>query len=111
MINLDNKNYYVGVTLALSCAIFGSLCNILINKCDQIKSSLLVFYAGVSGIIISILVCLANSKENFYHLGELKATDWLILTFLSLSGILGIVSLKDLKSNFILFTKALPFLI
>ena len=88
--------------MALSCAIFGSLCNILINKCDQIKSTLLVFYAGVSGIIISILGCLANSHENFYHLGELKATDWLILTFLSLSGILGKVSLKDLKSNFIL---------
>ena len=64
----------------------------------------MVFYAGVSGIIISILGCLANSQENFYHLGELKATDWLILTFLSLSGILGIVSLKDLKSNFILGT-------
>merc|ERR1711993_185689 len=58
----DNENYYVGVTLALSCAIFGSLCNILINKslfcsnttrckCDQIKSTLLVFYAGISGII------------------------------------------------------------
>ena len=78
--------------MALSCAIFGSLCNILINKCDQIKSTLLVFYAGISGIIISILGCLANSQENVYHLGELRITDWMILSLLSLSGILGIKS-------------------
>merc|ERR1712141_232228 len=111
----DNKNYYVGVTLALSCAIFGSLCNILINKCDQIKSSLLVFYAGVSGIIISILVCLANSKENFYHLGELKATDWLILTFLSLSGILGYftmtISLKMVSPTSVSVLRALEIIL
>merc|ERR1712141_584887 len=111
----DNENYYVGVTLALSCAIFGSLCNILINKCDQIKSTLLVFYAGISGIIISILGCLANSQENFFHLGELKATDWLILTFLSLSGILGYftmtISLKMVSPTSVSVLRALEIIL
>ena len=77
--------------MALTCAIFGSLCNILINKCDQVKSTLLVFYAGISGIIISILGCLVNSQETFSHLGELVVIDWLILTVISMVGILGTV--------------------
>ena len=85
----NNKNYYTGVTMALTCAIFGSLCNILINKCDQVRSTLLVFYAGISGIIISVLGCLVNSQETFSHLGELVVIDWLILTVISLVGILG----------------------
>ena len=75
--------------MALTCAIFGSLCNILINKCDQVRSTLLVFYAGISGTIISILGCLVNSQETFSHLGELVVIDWLILTVISMVGILG----------------------
>ena len=51
----EEISYYTGVMMAITCAIFGSLCNILINKCDQTRSTVLVFYAGISGIMVSIL--------------------------------------------------------
>ena len=85
-----DNNYYFGVTLALSCAIFGSMCNILINKCEHAKSTVLVFYSGISGVIVSVIGLLISTDALgfFNHLASLSVTDWLTLSMISLVGIL-----------------------
>ena len=90
-----DNNYYFGVTLALSCAIFGSMCNILINKCEHAKSTVLVFYSGISGVIVSIIGLLISTDALgfFNHLASLSVTDWVTLSMISIIGILGYFSM------------------
>jgi drug/metabolite transporter (DMT)-like permease len=76
--------------MAMGCAICGSLCNILINKCDQIRSTILVFYAGLCGVFASIIGCLLQADTNriVTDLESLLPMDWVILIMTSLVGIM-----------------------
>jgi hypothetical protein len=50
--------YYTGAAMAVGCAVCGSLCNIFIRKSAGIWSSSLVFFAGLFGIVVSVVGCL-----------------------------------------------------
>ena len=84
------SDYYFGVAMALSCAICGALCNILINKCEGISSTALVFYTGVAGILISVVGCSTDNDED--HLVErmsaLTPASWSVLVLISFLGVL-----------------------
>ena len=82
--------YYDGVLMAIGCAICGSLCNILINKCDRVPSTNLVFHAGLCGILTSILGCWAEADTNriITDMETLTAIEWVILAMISMLGIM-----------------------
>ena len=42
-------------TLALSCAIIGSASNVLIAKCQEVSSSVFVFYGGLGGVLLAVV--------------------------------------------------------
>ena len=75
--------------------ITGALCNILINKCHRIRSTVLVFFAGLGGIIISILAWMLdrNSSTVLTSMEHLEAFGWAILSMISLIGILAIFAM------------------
>ena len=82
-------NYYTGVLLALGCAVCGSLCNILIKKSVGIRSSSLVFFAGIFGIGISIIGFFFDEDGNriISNFESMAPVDWTLLVGISLVGI------------------------
>ena len=90
MANLQfTPNYYYGAALAVGCAICGSLCNILIKKSAGIRSSSLVFFAGMFGIGVSGIGCVFDSDGNriLTDFEAMRLVDWLLLIGISLVGI------------------------
>ncbi len=81
--------------MALSCAVMGALCNILINKCEKIRSTVLVFYGGVCGIFVALIGWLMDPNSNMIltNFEALKAFDWVLLISISLIGICAIFTM------------------
>ena len=84
-----SPGYYTGVGLALACAVCGSLCNILINKSEGIRSSSLVFFAGFFGILVSLVSCLFDEDASriFLSFETIRGLDWTLLVGISCVGI------------------------
>ena len=82
-------NYYTGAALAIGCAICGSLCNILIRKSVGVRSSTLVFFAGIFGIVVSVVGCFFDEDGNriLTNFESLSPADWTMLVGISLVGI------------------------
>ena len=93
--DIHRELYYNGVLMAMGCAVCGSLCNILINKCDQVRSTMLVFQAGLAGIVTSVLGCWleANTNRIVTNMEALTAVEWVVLSMISMLGILAYFSM------------------
>jgi hypothetical protein len=48
-----SSGLFKGVLMALATAILGSLANVIISKCDEVCSSVMVFYSGLGTVILS----------------------------------------------------------
>ena len=85
------SGYYTGVTLAVGCAICGSLCNILIKKAVGVGSSSLVFFAGIFGIFVSAVGCFFDEDGSriISNFESMVTLDWILLVGISLVGISG----------------------
>ena len=84
----DYDNYYKGVLMALGCSIMGSLINILIKKCEKIRSTVLVFYSGGCGIIVSLIswIISPDSKLMLLNFEEMKISNWALIAGISIIG-------------------------
>ena len=84
----SNDNYYKGVFMAIACSIMGALCNILIKKCEKIRSTVIVFYSGVCGIVVALVfwVITSESKKILNSFEEMKCIEWALLGMISLIG-------------------------
>lgn len=87
---LPGLGYYLGATLALGCAISGSASNVLIAKCQEVSSSVLVFYSGLGGVILAVVFTATDPS-----IRDMEAADYfnpdemLVLSLVTALGILG----------------------
>merc|ERR1719474_2093216 len=86
--------YYIGVVLALGTAVIGSTANVFIAKCEDVSSSVMVFYSGLGGVVVA-LACGFMDKDNriIFDIGSIPYDEWLILLMLGGSGLLGYYSM------------------
>jgi len=86
--------YYIGVVLALGTAVIGSTANVFIAKCEDVSSSVMVFYSGLGGVVAA-LACGFMDKDNriIFDIGSIPYDEWLILLMLGGSGLLGYYSM------------------
>ncbi|TRY71642.1 hypothetical protein TCAL_03122 [Tigriopus californicus] len=91
-----SEQYFYGACLAISCALCGAMCNILIKKCDGISSTSLVFVAGIAGILISVVGCVLDETDHIISsMEELTPMTWFILLVLSFIGVLAYLSMTE----------------
>lgn len=91
-----SEQYFYGACLAISCALCGAMCNILIKKCDGISSTSLVFVAGIAGILISVVGCFLDETDHIIpSMEELTPMTWFILLVLSFIGVLAYLSMTE----------------
>ena len=91
-VHLHSEENYIGVALALGCALSGSLKAIIIRHIsNEIDPMALVFYAGFGGIAIALLAsCIDGGIGQMMK--EIKAADgkvWALLMTVSALGMLG----------------------
>ena len=91
-VHLHSGDKYIGVALALGCALSGSLKAIIIRHIsNEIDPMALVFYTGFGGIVTALLAsCIDGSIGQMVE--EIKAADgqvWAILMTVSALGMLG----------------------
>ena len=88
-------SYYKGVLMAIACSIMGALSNIMIKKCEKIRSTVLVFYSGACGIIVALIswIISSESKKMLLDFEDMKISDWALLGMISVIGILAIFAM------------------
>ena len=103
--SLHDSSYYVGVAMAISCAICGALSNIIISsKCSGVSSTILVLQCGLAGIFVSIIGCFIDDALDdndgkgsriLFNIKELCFVDWTVLLMISTVGILAYLTLME----------------
>ena len=76
--------------MAVCTAMFGALNNVVIARCEKVSSKVMVFYAGLGGVIIAF-ICSYFDEENkiIYNISAISGNQWLILTAMGSAGIIG----------------------
>jgi len=100
LLDSHDSLYYVGVALAATACVTGGLMDVLVAKCEGVSTPVLVNWAAISGLIISISYSLLQSTSRILSpdIYLISSSDWLILTGLAVSGLLAFTSLtKALK--------------
>ena len=116
LLDSHDSLYYVGVALAATACVTGGLMDVLVAKCEVsrtiilttptihtlqgVSTPVLVNWAAISGLIISISYSLLQSTSRILSpdIYLISSSDWLILIGLSVSGLLAFTSLtKALK--------------
>jgi len=88
------SRYYVGVILALSTAITGSLANVIIAKVEGASSSLMVFYSGIGGVLLGLGFSFFDPENRLvFNIGSIAMDEWIILLMLGGSGLIGYYSM------------------
>lgn len=100
-----DSTYYIGVALAVACAVCGALRNIVVSqKCIGISTTLLLSQCGLAGFFVSIIGCFiddalgdGNGKGSriLFNMKELGIMDWTILFMISTVGILSYFALME----------------
>ena len=100
-----DSSYYIGVALAVGCAICGALRNIIVSKkCSRISSTLLLSQCGVAGFLVSIIGCFIDDSMSegsgegsliLLKLRDLSVMDWTVMFMISTVGILSYFSLME----------------
>ena len=87
---LPGLGYYLGASLALGCAIAGSTSNVLIAKCQEVSSSVLVFYSGLGGVLLAGVFTATNPNIRNMSTGDyFNPDEMLVLSLVTALGILG----------------------
>ena len=100
-----DPTYYIGVGLAVGCAICGALRNVIVNKkCAGISSTLLLSQCGIAGFIVSIIGCFIDDSMGegsekgsliLLNLRSLSFMDWIVMFMISTVGILSYFALME----------------
>jgi len=99
--------YFVGAGLALGSALTGAASNVLIAKCHQVSSTVMVFYSGVGGVFLSILSGFSDpSNRILFHITSITTSQWVVLGVLGVAGVLGYFCLtRSLQAILLLIEK------
>ena len=90
--NARSMSYYIGVALALGCAICGSLKPMVIKHLSNTFDTLaLVFFTGIGCAATVLLAGFIDVgvKNIVAEMGETNSVTWIIVTLISAMGILG----------------------
>ena len=90
--NARSVSYYIGVALALGCAISGSLKPMVIKHLSNTFDTLaLVFFTGIGCAATVLLAGFIDVgvKDIVAEMGETNSVTWIIVTLISAMGILG----------------------
>ena len=90
--NARSVNYYIGVALALGCAISGALKPMVIKHLGSMFETLaLVFFTGIGCAATVVLAGFIDvgGKDILEKMGETNFVTWSIVTLISAMGILG----------------------
>ena len=90
--NARSVNYYIGVALALGCAISGALKPMVIKHLGSMFETLaLVFFTGIGCAATVVLAGFIDvgEKDILEKMGETNFVTWSIVTLISAMGILG----------------------
>ena len=90
--NARSVNYYIGVALALGCAISGSLKPMVIKHLSGMFETLaLVFFTGIGCAATVLLAGFIDvgAKDIVTEMAETNFVTWIIVTLISALGILG----------------------
>ena len=90
-VSYRTKLYYIGVIIALSAALAKGVLNICVNKCSKIKSTVLMWWTGFGGIIVSLIAFTFDKDARMLstEIFQVTYTEWLLLFGLAISGLIG----------------------
>ena len=90
--NARSVNYYIGLALALGCAISGSLKPMVIKHlCTMFETLALVFFTGIGCAATVLLAGFIDvgAKDIVTEMAETNFVTWIVVTLISALGILG----------------------
>lgn len=83
-------SYYIGALLALGAALTGASANVIIAKCQEVSSSVMVFYSGLGGVVLAFVFGFLDPQDRIlFSISSVSTTEWLVLGMLGGMGILG----------------------
>lgn len=81
---------YIGALLALGSAVTGAAANVIIAKCQQVSSAVMVFYSGVGGVVLALVFSTSDPANRIvFSLASISPSDWAVLCLLGAMGITG----------------------
>ena len=90
-INYHQSYYHIGAIIALSSTVCNGFLNITINYCKQVESIVLLFWAGIGAILVSLIGFTfdPNAKMLSYEIFDIPYTHWLAYFGISIFGMFG----------------------
>ena len=90
-INYHQSYYHIGAIIALSSTVCNGFLNITINYCKQVESIVLLFWAGIGAILVSLIGFTfdPNAKMLSYEISDIPYTHWLAYFGISIFGMFG----------------------
>ena len=91
----DKRLYFIGVTIALSSALLQGFLNVSVNFCQKVPSIVLLFWAGVGGLIVSLSAFTFDERARILgpRIYEIPYSDWVCFVFMAFSGMAAYLSL------------------
>ena len=70
--------YYVGVLLAITACLAGGFNRVLVAKCAEVSTSVLLLWSAIMGLAISIIYCLSTPESEILSADILHISwqDW-----------------------------------
>jgi drug/metabolite transporter (DMT)-like permease len=112
-VNYHNHYYYIGAAIALSSTVCNGFLNITISCCTQVKSMILLWWAGIGSIFASF-VCFTfdpNAKMLSHEILQIPYTHWIAYVGIAISGMTGFFcmtkALKMVDPTLVAFLRSL----
>ena len=91
----DWNTYLIGVVLALMCSFQGGAVNVSVAFCQDIPSTVLVFYSGLFGLGISFIGPTFDASQRLLspQIVDIPWQAWGVMIFVSFSGLIAFVTM------------------
>jgi len=91
----NNSIYFIGVAIALSSALLQGFLNVSVNFCQKVPSLVLLFWAGIGGLVVSLLAFTFDERARILgpSIVDVPYTDWICFIFMAFSGMVAYFSL------------------
>ena len=90
-----DRLYYLGVLLASTACMAAGLMDVLVAKCSEVSTPVLVLWTAVIGLVISLIYCLTTPSSHILSpaISSLSWYTWATYTGLAVSGLLAFTTL------------------
>lgn len=106
--------YFIGVIIALSSAMADGFLNVAINFCKEVNSLVLLWWAGIGGLIVSFISSTFDDQESILHYSDIVnigVEHWLAFFGMACVGIFSYFcmtkSLQMIDPTIVAFVRAL----